>query len=187
MKQTVRTGLLIIVLASLVLTLAVCASAIADSSVPARSIVSLSLNGIETKGITYTIMEITRQEDRLEVKFLHEPNEENVTLIDVFDYFNSDSQSEEWKHALLFGEHVVGSSCDVRLLLPKENKELSCHWGEGTGGDGGSIITKNIFDESIPTNLDDVTLLVRFSFFENTERENEVSATLMLPLSGIEK
>jgi hypothetical protein len=146
---------------------------------------SLSLNGIETKGVTYTLKEITRDANQLKVSVLHQPNDENVTLIDFAVYNDSDSQSEEWRIALMYGEHLVGSSCDVKLLLPGEEKELSCEWEEGSRA-GASCITTHVFDVSNLQNLDDAMLYVTLTFFESTEQANAANAVLIFPLAGLE-
>jgi hypothetical protein len=148
--------------------------------------VSLSLNGIETKGVTYTLTEITRNESQLKITVLHQPNEENATLIDFAVYNDSDSQSEEWKAALRFGEHLVGSSCDVKLLLPGGDKELRCEWETGARA-GASFITAHVFDISNLANLDDATISVAFTFFENIGQASAANATLIFPLAGHEK
>ena len=81
MKKNMSIGFGCLLLSLMVLTLAVCTPAIADSAIPDNGILSVSLDGIETRGVTYTLKEIVRRGDRLDVIFIHQPNEENAVIL----------------------------------------------------------------------------------------------------------
>ena len=186
MKHTTRKVLLITVIVSLVLTLAGCASAIADNTAPKNGIVSVSLYGIETKGVIYTIKEIVRRGDQLDVTFIHQPIEENAATLDYSIFIDDDFQLEERKTALSFGENLIGSTADARLLLPGDNRELT--WEQESGGrNGAAYTTTSTFDVSAIANLEDVVLHVYVSFYEKPGQQTAADAILTLPLAGLIK
>ena len=73
LERSTRKGLQIIIWALFFSIFAISASAIAENGAPEKVMISLSLSGTETKGITYTLMGITRHKESLEVNYYMNP------------------------------------------------------------------------------------------------------------------
>lgn len=179
MKRSARRGLRRIFFTILLFTFLIGSFAIANSEVLDNDISTVSLNGKETKGITYFLKEVTKQDDQFIVTIVQQPNDADVTLIDSAVYNDSNSESQEWKDALVFGNHLVGSSCNVKLLLPNENKTLSSELEEGSR-EGASITTAFRFDTSEPIDLNNAVLIVDIAFFESPDQVITTNATLTM-------
>lgn len=85
-----------------------------------------TVEGTETKGVTFVVSEVLHDEEALKIRVLQFPNDEDTSIIDnqVEDISNSNYLDTELNHASQYGNKVLGTVCDILSITDAEGNNL---------------------------------------------------------------
>lgn len=102
-----------------------------------------TVEGTETKGVTFAISEVLYDEDTLKISVLQLPNDEYTSIIDnqVEDTSNSNYLDAKLKLASQYGNKVLGTVCDILSITDSEGNNLIKEYKVSVARNGASLET----------------------------------------------